>query len=323
RFAGLPAENFSQHRLAGTGRGVVGGWTLSGEGSALFVDGSRDTLVSTGYINANGLVVWRERRRQWQHRLRLQAQREWGAWIARGGATWLNYDYDTKVVPGWLTFADRSDRQVSADAGWRSSATSLWLAGVRAGRQEQAIVPLPNCEFEYSANYRRLAVGWEGRLPGATVVALSLGPDFRHFTGAIDPRVFTGGRDRTSLWVEGSAVAKPNARCTLTGKVTRMSWLSSTGQSALMDTSVEAAALWTLNPVWGVRVTGKLHESAYFPSLRDDRESLAGAGVSLKLTKSVQLTADALRHRGWNTLGGLTGRDFNRAVFSLGAAMRL
>lgn len=323
RFSGLAEEDYAQHRLGLSGRWVVGGWTLTADGSVIWVDGSRDTLVSVATVNANGLSLWRERRRQWQHRGKLQALREWGRTVVRVGGTGLNYDFGTRFVAGRVPFADRSDRQAIVEVGWKRSADSLWLAGARAGRQEQAPVPLPNCEFEYSADYRRLTLGWEGRLPGNTTVAWSAGPDFRRFTGAIDPRVFTGGRDRTSLWLEGSVVSKVTSRCTVTGRITRMSWLSSTGKSALMDTSAEMAAMWTINPAWTWRAGAKAHHSDYFPSVRDDWESLFSTGVILKITGKVQVTADLLRHRGWGAISGLAGRDFQRTTFALGASARL
>src|SRR5207249_483409 len=101
-------------------------------------------------------------------------------------------------------------------------------------------VPLPNCAFDYTNDYRRLALGWEGKPAQDTTLTFAAGPDFRRYTGAIDSRAFVGGRDRTSLWFEGNFSSKPTSRLTITGKAARMDWLSSTGKSAVLDTMTEA-----------------------------------------------------------------------------------
>ena len=323
RFDRWSGENFSTHRFGLGGQFTAGAWKFTGEGSSLFVAGPRNGLLSVSTVNANAIALWRERRRQWQHRLKLQTQATFGRWLVRGGAALLDYDYQTDVVAGRFAFADRSDAQAALDLGWKQSADSLWFTGVRAGRQHQAIVPLPNCNFDYSSNYHRLVAGGEGKPLANTTVTFAAGPDFRHYTGAIDPRVFRGGRDRTSLWFEGGFAAKVTPNLTLTGKAVRMDWLSSTGKSAYRDTSAETAASWTLTPAWTVRATAKVHRCDYFPVVRDDWESFLGAGVTVKLSPRSLLTVDILRHHGWNNLPDIAGREFQRLVISLGATAKL
>jgi len=323
RFDGLSTENFSTHRLGFNGQIIAGSWKLTGEGSTLFVDGSRDTLPSVAAVNANAITLWRERRRQWQHRLKVQAQANRGNSLIRVTGTLLAYDYQTHAVSGKVPFADRSDVMGAIDLGWKQSAKSLWFSGVRVGHQNQAIVPLPNCEFDYSNDYQRLVVGWEGKPSANTTVAISGGPDFRHYSGAIDPRVFLGGRDRSSFWFEGNFSAKPCARLTITGKAGRMAWLSSTGKSAYMDSSAETAAVWTVTPVWSLRVSAKVHRCDYFPAIRDDWESLLGVGVMLKTTDRTLLSLEFLHHRGWDNLPTSTGREFLRETVNLGATIKL
>jgi hypothetical protein len=323
RFDRWSGENFATNRFGASGQFTVGVWKFTGEGSSLYVDGSKETLLAVPSVNANAISLWRERRRQWQHRLKLQSQAEFGAVVVRGTGTLLAYDYQTQVVAGRFAFADRSDIQGALDLGWRQSPDSLWLAGVRAGQQEQAIIPLPNCAFDYSNTYHRLVAGWEGKPVANTTVTLAAGPDFRHYSGAIDSRVFLGGRDRTSFWCEGGFVAKPIPTLTLTGKVARMDWLSSTGKSAYVDSNAETAAVWTLSPAWTARLLAKVHRCEYFPLVRDDWESFLGAGATLKLSARTQLTMDFLRHNAWNNLAGVPEREFQRLVLILGATLKL
>jgi len=323
RFDRWSGENFSTHRLALGGQFAAGNWKFTADGSSLFVDGSRDTLISVPTINANALPLWRERRQQWQHRLKLQTQADFGPWVVRGTATMLAYDYETKVVPGHVAFANRADYQAGLDLGWRQNPDSLWLVGVREGHQTQATVPLPNCEFEYSNRYDRLAVGWEGKPWANTTVTLAAGPDFRYYSGAIDPRVFFGGRNRRSLWFEGGFTAKPTPKLTLTGKVARMDWLSSTGKSAYIDSSAETAANIALTGAWTMRVTAKVHRCDYFPTIRDDWESLLGLGATLKLSPRASVSFDVLRHHAWNNLSALPERTFQRFAGSVGVTVKL
>ena len=322
RFDRLPEENFSIHRFGATGKFTTGAWTFTGDASSLFVDGSRDTLTSVPSANANSVALWRERRRQWQHRVKLQTQALFGSTLVRGGARLLAYDYQTNAVPGKVAFANRSDLQGSLDVGWKQNVNSLWLAGVRVGRQQQATIPLPGGEFEYSNTYSRLALGWEGSPFAGTTVTFAAGPDFRRYTGNVDPSVFTGGRERTSFWFEGGFTSKLSDTVTLTGKATRTPWLSSTGKSAYIDTCEEATVSWTLTPVWSVQLMTKLHRCDYYPAKRDDWESFIGPGATYQFSKRTTLTMEILDHRAWNNRTGTTEREFQRVVVNLGVAVK-
>ena len=323
RFDRWSGEDYSTHRLGLNGQFTTGVWKYSGEASALYIDGSRDTFVSISTINANAIPLWRERREQWQYRTKLKTQASFGALLVRGTGTLIAYDYHTEVKLGKVAFANRSDAQAALDLGWTQSANSLWYAGARLGRQDQATVPLPNCEFDYTNNYYRFVSGWEGKPCANTTVTFSAGPDFHRYIGAIDRRVFLGGRDRTSLWFEGGFVAKLNPSLTLSGKAAQFDWLSSTGKSAYVDAIAETTAAWTINSIWTVRLTAKIHRSDYFPVVRDDWESFYGAGATLKLSKNTALTLDALNQNAWSAITPVIGREFQRLYVSFGATLKL
>lgn len=320
-FAGRAAEDFTLHRFAAAGQLAAAGWKIFGEGSSVWIDGNRDTLVSVAAANANATALWRERRAQWQHRGKLQAQREAGPWLARLAGSWLAYDYRTRVVAGRAAFADRSDLLGGFDAGWKQSSRSLWFGGLRVGDQRQDQIGLPNCQFDYSSRYARVVAGWEGRLGAATTANFAAGPDFRHFDGGVDPRIFAQ-RDHTSLWFEGGFNSKLSSALALSGKTTRWVWLSSTGKSAYRDFAAEVALGWTVAPAWTVRATAKAHQCSYFPVVRNDWESLAGTGVTWKRGARLQFAADVLWHRGWNAFGDIPERAFARVVSTLGVSLR-
>jgi hypothetical protein len=245
RFAQLADENFSAHRLSASGQISAGRWRFVGEGSSVIIAGGSETLPTCGAVNANALAVWRDRRENRQHRLKLQTEATAGAWVLRGSGTFLANDFHTRAVAGAFAFADRDDAVAGVDLGRRQAAGALAFFGVRRGRQNQAVVPLPGCEFDYSSDYSRVVAGWEGRLWSGVSMTFAAGPDFRRFTGAIDPRAMPGGRERTSFWYEGGLVAKLAPEVTLTAKAAQMDWLSSTGKSAYVDSFGEAAITWT------------------------------------------------------------------------------
>jgi hypothetical protein len=321
RFDRWSEENHTTHRFGATGQIRLGAWKLSADASSLYIDGSRDTYLSLANANANATTLWRERREQWQHRAKLAAQRDLGAYVLRFNGSLLAYDYLTHVEAGHVGFADRRDLLAGADFGWKPSGNALVFAGVRAGWQSQDQVPLPNCAFDYSSRYTRLVAGWEGKLGSATTLAVSAGPDFRHFDGDVDTRVFAG-RDRTSLWLEASATTKLTSTLTLTGKATRWVWLSSTGKSAYIDFCIDSALAWNVTPATALRLTAKAHESDYFPTVRQDWESFAGFGATYKVNAALTLSADLLIHRGWNELTDLADRAFSRTVASVGATYK-
>lgn len=322
RFAQFAAENFDTHRLTAGGQFSAGRWRLMGDGASVVTAGGTETLPSCAAVNANALAVWRDRRENRQHRLKVQAQTIAGEWVMRGGGTYLANDYHTRAVAGAFAFADRDDALASLDLGWRPRDGAWGFFGVRRGRQNQAVVPLPGCEYDYSSDYSRVVAGWEGRLGPATTVALATGPDFRRYTGAIDPRAMPGGRERTSFWYEGTLTAKLAAEVTLTAKAAQMDWLSSTGRSAYVDSYAEAAVGWKPRGAWSGRLSARVHRSDYFPSVRDDWEALLGIGGTWMLAHGVGLHCDVLRHSGWQTLSGVSEREFRRFAVTVGASLR-
>lgn len=313
------SEDFTTHKLALTAKLALGAWALSTDASALYIDGDRDTLPSLSGSSAQATSVWRERRAQLQYRAKLLAVRDLGPATLRLHGSLLSYDYLTHVVAGLVAFADRADFMTGADLGRKTASQSLAFVGVRAGRQYQDQVPLPGVAFDYSSTYTRLVAGWEGRLDAATTLAFAAGPDFHHYDGAVDTRVFPG-RDRTALWLEASATRTLGKTSKWTFKATRWTWLSSTGKSAYIDLSMETALAVSLSAHDTLRLTAKAHQTNYTPIVRNDWEGLAGLGWTRKLSAALSVTADCALHRGWNGLSDVPDRAFSRTFASLGAS---
>jgi hypothetical protein len=316
-FDGLPEENVRLHRLA-LGQAVKReAWRAGFDASSVLVDGSKDLPASTAGVNANGLALWRERRAQWQHRVKAHALvHEPALGFARATAAVLDYDYRTGVQSGCVALTDRSDAQLGLDVGRRLD--TGWSLGLRAGRQRQATIPLPGGGFEYSNRYHRLLLAWEAPLRNGRSLSLAAGPDVRRFTGAIDPVIMTDRRV-TSLWFEASGALPLGRSAGLTAKATQWTFLSSTGKSAYRDLSFEVTATWTPHPVLGLSLGCRAQEADYFPAWRDDWHAAATFGARINLTRRVRVNLDLLRHEGWNGLAGMPGRAFRRTALTLGA----
>lgn len=322
RYTDAASENFASHRLSGNLTTIASGAKVAADASALFIDGSRDTLASALPCNGNGVAVWRERREQWQYRAKLSAVVDSGAFRARALGSVLHTDYRTHVTPGRIGFADRGDRLGGIDLGVLRSGGAYAFAGIRTGRQTQDALALPGGQFEYSNRYHRVVLGWEGTLGSKTTIAASAGPDFRTYTGNID-RAHFGDRHHSFGWFDVALSTKFNSQWALTAKTTRWAWLSSTGKSAYMDLNNDVALTWTPNKQLSWRAGFKAHKCSYFPVYRKDWEFLGTAGVTYVFSKQWSVTADVLRHVGWNELPEYTNRDFRRNVVSIGATLSL
>ena len=292
------------------------------DGATLFVDGNREGLASTSAVNANAVALWRDRRRQWQHRAKLQARRDFGAMSVRATGTLLDYDFLTDFVTGKFAFLDRRDLQLGLDGGWKQNSASWWFTGPRVGWERQAISPLPNSNFEYSNHYGEWAVGWEGKPFLNTKASITAGPDFRTYSGKIDPHYFTGSRERTSLWFDASITSELNSRATWTGKVTRMNWLASTGKSATTEFVAETALAFAFYRDWSVKALERAHRCTFMPLARDDWESFSSLTLTRKLSSRAQISSELLYHRGWNVLSAIPDRTFNRAVVTVTAGVK-
>lgn len=322
RFTDHASENFTTHRFGFIAQTALGEWALTGTGSSLFVDGGRETPVSVATVNANAISLWRERRRQWQHRGKFQATRTLGPWLFRGSGSLLDYDYQTRTIQGNVPLANRSDVNSAVDLGCKTSASSLIYIGGRTGRQNQEQVPLPNCAFDYSNTYHRVVAGVEAKPSATSTISFSAGPSFHRYTGEVDARVFPG-RDRTTLWTETAFAFKPCDSISVIGKAVRMPWLSSTGKSAYLDTCAETTLTWSATAQTALRLSGKFHRCDYFPVVRDDVESFVGAGLTIEISQRVSFTTDVLRHHAWNNLAGIPEREFTRCVLTCGATVQL
>lgn len=318
RFAEMAEENFVSHRLGYVGEWAKGADAVAFDLSGTRINGSRDTYESSALANAFGTPVWRERRSQWQGRGRAQWSHlaDGRGWRVTGTTTL--YDMGTRVRSGCASFVDRGDSAFSAEAGLQRGPGWWWL-GAQIGRQEQGTVALPGAEFDYSNDYRRLSLAWNGTLAPRLKVAIAGGPDWRHYTGRVNPSVFPD-RDRQTWWLDADAGWDLSPAWKLTAKVARNRVVASTGKSAYDDRNYEMGVAWKAAKSVQWRAAIRFQQAEYFPAARKDWLAGVSTGLDWTVTPALKCGADVLWQSAWSELQPVVARDFHRTVAALRTA---
>ena len=71
-----------------------------------------------------------------------------------------------------------------------------------------------------------------------------------------------------------------------------------------------------------MQIAAKVHQCDYYPVVRDDWESILGAGVSWKLSGRTTVLLDVARHEAWNEIEAAPERKFDRVTVNLGASVK-
>jgi len=314
-YLDIAVEDYSTHRIALSRRAQGTWWTGSIEGSSVFIDGNEQSFALSSGANGNAVALMRDRRRQWQNRGKALLITSWPNLYARTTASILDIDYHTAVEAGNWVFTDRRDMLLGVDVG--RSPQDAWFVGARAGRQRQAVSPLPGASFDASNEYNRVVVGWEMKPKDGRSFSIVAGPDFRRFTGNYDQRMLTSPQT-TSLWCEAGGSLPIGHGFAISGKLTRWTFLSSVGKSAYVDTIADAAVSWNLKPTFGMRFGFRAHQTDYILAVRNDWQSHATAEFTWRVTRRTLLSFELLRHRAWDGLDVAKDRSFTRNVGSLG-----
>lgn len=318
RFENAAEENFESYRLGYATKWESGSDAVTADASVVRINGSRDTYSLAGPTNAFGLPVWRERRSQWQERVRAQ-------WVHLGetrgwrvtGSTAI-FDMKTIARSGYVPFVDRSDSSVWAESGFKQGPGWLWL-GAQLGAQKQGTVPLPGCEFDYSNSYRRLSLGWAGKPFANLKVSFVGGPDWRRYTGNVNPAVFTH-RNRQTWWFDSDATYDLSASWQLTAKVSRNRVVATTGKSAYDDFTAEGGVAWKASKTVQWRLSGRAQQAKYFPAARTDWIGGFSTGVDWAVSPRLKCGADVTWQYAWSQLQPVVGRDFERTIVALRGA---
>lgn len=325
RHDAYTSEDHDNHRLDLNLRARAGRWSHQLDGNVHFVDGSdvSPTYGRAGGGPAIGGVGVRSRREQLNTKLAGRSSRNFGDALVRVSADMVANDYrtshqNTGIVPGYANYLDRSEWSAGADVGRSIHPGFAWLAGFRGGEQHQS--RLLGVAHDYDNTLARILVGLEGAPKENLSVRLLVGPDFRHYGGAVAPGF---DRTRTTRYLEASASWTATPTDTFSFVAKDYLWLSAGGPCAYQHTAANLRWTRTFNTRWSAALAadvqvGDSRDYAPSPGNRLDWIYTATASVARNLSARTRLDFELTREWSDSAIAHTPGREFTRWFASLG-----
>ena len=354
-YDNAPSENYTAHRLNGVVRWKQDSLSVGIDEAFLYNDGNKYATTyalnqlggaaadqNDKYRNNYAHSVARERRNQIQDRYTVFLQYDAGSFFFRTISTLIDYDlntylFNTSVAPykGYQDYVSRYDLNGVADLGYKLLPNLAFTLGYRVGEQQQDQFALAiNSDRHFSSNnYQRVLLGLEGKPTTWLTLKLSAGPDFRSF----NPNTPITDLKTTRFYGEGTATATLPYDQSLTLGYKQYVFVSSTGLVPYTDTTISLVYHRNLTKALGVDAGIKYLEANYTlgddtagsaPSLRDDVDYGASAGITYAVTKQFVVSASFSYDAGRNNLGSLPAkyfpgyRDFTHSVTGVSAQYR-
>jgi hypothetical protein len=330
-FANESSETYASHRLTTSIKTQIEPVTLSLDNAFTYIDGSREGVIYPDGASSftNGTV--RERRDQWQDRLKAFAKIDLGPVFVRPVVSLTYYDLATsfKNIPGYTNYVDRYDLNGGADLGYNVIKNLALLLGYRYGHQYQEALPvwLDARQFTVTNDYQRVLFGVEGKVFSWLKLEGYVGPEFKSYTG---DRPSEGGdpgrlipKNPTDVYGEATVTVTPTASDALVVKYKRWNWVSSTGRNAYLETVYDASYRHQLTDALQLELGARAAQADYNPSaLRNDWDYTFSAGlryaVSANLSVDVSYAYDIGRDDQDAGVPAGTWREFYRNVVSTG-----
>lgn len=331
-FPDVSSETNAIQRVATALKTQSGPVTVSIENLFTYVNGSDEGLV---YPNGNSSFVngtVRERRDQWQDRLKSWVKVDVGGGLfVRPIVSLAYYDLATefKNLKGYTNYVDRYDLNGGADLGYGVSKNLTVLAGYRYGHQYQEQLPKwidPN-RYTATSDYQRVLAGLEGTIFPWLKVDGYAGPQFTSYT-ADRPTGWTKpgeliGKNPVSFYADAAVTVLPAAADTVTFRVRRWNWVSSTGRNAYLDAMYDVAWRRQLTKALQAEVGARAWQADYNPSAtRDDWDYTFSAGVRYAVNEHLSVDLSYAYDLGRSDQeGGVPdghSREFSRNVVSSG-----
>ena len=331
-FHDQSTESYDAQRATAATRAQWGAFSFSADDSFTYVDGcSTGPFYPGALFNANYACVVRERREQIQDRAGAAFQYDWHNLFFRPTAALTLYDLMTDLynVTGYQNYASRYDVNGGADIGYRVTPQLAFTLDARYGHQYQQQFSFS--PYSSSSDYQRLLAGLEGKPWQWLDAKILCGPDFRHYPADTLTHI-TPVNDLNPVKFYGEAllVATLTARDAVTFKFKEWEWVSSIGKIPYLESTYDLGYHRKLTDKLGADLGGRLLCADYtggniVNSHRNDWDYLftAGLGYAFNPHVSVNLayTLELERNAADDVVNDLT-REFNRDLFSLGAAVR-
>lgn len=320
-------ENHISHRGALTLSGQVGIVQWEQFNTVTYIDGSREGLtfggpplpgagISGGNAPAIGGIPIRDRRAALIYRNGFRAFHAHGDFFFRPVAWSYIHDFHTEQrnLPGYQNYVDRNDFTVGMEVGYKAFTDAYLVAGYRYGFQDEP--PLPWSPIDYSNNYNRFVLGFEGKVTEWLKITGVVGPDYRDFTGTTPP----GFADHeTTLYYDATLAVTPTKQDTITILLRRFE------QPAFGNPSVYQDITWDV--LWRHQFGAKFALTTGFrayggewlpPVTRDDW--IYTPSILLRYTPTRQLSGEIsyAYDRATTRVSGTSGREYTRSLVSLG-----
>lgn len=324
------SESHTVHRAGLLMDGNVGivNWRM--QNSLTCIDGSDEGLTFGILENgvpvgapAMGGVPIRDRRAAIIYRNSFGAFHKHGSWFFRPAVSSYIHDFRTQTkdptsFPFYQNYVDRNDFNLGVDVGYKTFADGYTFLAYRFGWQRED--QLPGRDVDYSNDYQRLLLGFEGVLSDWLKLNLFAGPDWRDF----NHHTPSGFEDhQMKIFLDVTATLKASKRDELILTARRFEQPGFGTPSAYEDITYEAT--WRhafhskLSGTAGFRAYGGEWEA---PVRREDWIFTPSAGLAF--THDTHWSGELSYSYDWSQseIPDTSGREYTRHLVSLALKYR-
>ena len=315
-----PSESHVAHRVGLLFNGNVGKVTWQMQNSFTYIDGSDEGLTfgAPGGPPAIGGIPLRDRRDALIYRNSFGAFHKHGNWFFRPAVSSYIHDFRTvqrvpEAFPFYQNYVDRNDFNVGVDVGYKAVKDGYLFIAYRCGWQHEH--DLPPGTFDYSNDYQRLLLGFEGKVTDWLKFNLFIGPDWRNFNHRTPPGFDS---DPVKLFIDGSAAVTVTKSDSVALTVKQFEQPAFGTPSAYEDITYEVA--------WRHRFDEKFTAAAGFKVYGGDWEApvrredwIYTPSASLAYTHNEHLSAELAYSYDWvdSRVPNTPGREFTRHLVSV------
>ena len=325
QYYDAPREDNTAHRFALKAAGKIDNFSYGLDEAFTYVDGDSQswTNVPGGQVGTPALIASRERRDQFQDRIKGFVRYDKGDWFLRPTSSFQWWDLHTAqgdTTTGYINYVDRYDVCGGIDVGYKPTKTYDLYLGYRYGRQFQGV---ENSGFRASNDYQRLLVGIEGKPVKWLTLDLQAGPDFRSYDMPNAP--MNQNLPKTIPFYDASATVDMTADDALLLRAKRFGWVSQLGITAYTDQ--------TYCVTYRRKITDKLSGTLGFQALDSDFAYLAGrddweysymTGLQYVLDPHWSFGADYSFNRGENGYNQINvSREFQEHLLTMNVKWNL
>lgn len=315
------SESHVAHRAGLLFNGVVGKVTWQMQNSFTYIDGSEEGLTfgGPGGAPAIGGIPIRDRREALVYRNSFGAFHKHGNWFFRPAVSSYIHDFrtdlrDSSVFPNYLNYVDRNDFNLGLDGGYKAFKDGYIFLAYRCGWQHENELP-PGNPNDYSNDYQRLLLGFEGKITDWLTFNLFAGPDWRNFhehtPAGFDPNPL-------KVYIDGQAVLTLTKADSVTLTVKRFTQPAFGAPSSYEDITYDAAWRHRFNEKFLAMTGFKAYCGDWdAPVLREDW--IFTPSASLTYTHNKRFSADFAYSYDWadSHVPNTEGREFTRHIVSL------